>query len=285
MVKGAALRAVTRGPCPSALDGPESVGGRETADAALHYAGAREPYKSFDHQAYSRADVKAALESMFHRKCAYCESYYGATQPQDVEHYRPKGRVVDSRGDILRPGYFWLAAEWSNLLPSCIDCNRSRQQDVEGQAELAGKADKFPLVDERQRARAPGEEKREQPLLLDPCRDAVEGCFEFTRDGYIRAAATGSSRNIRADETIRILGLNRAGLVDRREWRLISLAVTIRHVQQAVLALAAEPNNMDLERKAQEEMKELLRLVDPVRAEYTLMVRQRIRADVPGLPV
>ena len=53
--------------------------------------------------AYGNDAVKAALEKLFHGKCSYCESHYSATQPIDVEHYRPKN---------VGTGYFWMAAVW-----------------------------------------------------------------------------------------------------------------------------------------------------------------------------
>ena len=82
------------------------------------------------------------LENVFPDKCAYCEraisGYYG-----DAEHFRPKGAVkaiganrsavipeckfvhpVDgSEVAMIHPGYFWLAYDWRNLLPSCVYCN------------------------------------------------------------------------------------------------------------------------------------------------------------------
>src|SRR5262249_38675962 len=84
---------------------------------------------------YSR--YKDFLIRLFNGKCAYCESKFTVSQPGDVEHFRPKGRVVDdnfkpirvqhpTKGEIEHPGYYWLAYEWKNLLPSCADCNRFR---------------------------------------------------------------------------------------------------------------------------------------------------------------
>src|SRR5688500_1280853 len=118
------MRAVERGQCPPGLDGPDSVGGRERARAIAFYADEANRDESFDFRAYGHDDVKLELERMFHQKCAYCESDYGATEPVDVEHYRPKGAFLRPDGSLSNPGYYWLAAEWTNLLPSCIDCNR-----------------------------------------------------------------------------------------------------------------------------------------------------------------
>lgn len=71
------------------------------------------------------------LRKLYHNKCAYCES---PIVPHDnhndspeirtrftVEHYRPKTY------------YYWLAYEWSNLLPLCTVCNND-------------KGDKFPFI-------------------------------------------------------------------------------------------------------------------------------------------
>jgi hypothetical protein len=82
------------------------------------------------------------LDNVFHGKCAYCEVKI-LRQPGDAEHFRPKGAVKrkDPRGKIVspsceiadpggqmleipHPGYFWLAYDWRNLLPSCSDCNK-----------------------------------------------------------------------------------------------------------------------------------------------------------------
>lgn len=142
---------------------------------------------SFDFSAYSSPAVKTALHTLFHGKCAYCESFYASTQPVDVEHYRPKGEV-EGVGD--HPGYWWLAMEWTNLLPSCIDCNRRREQltpnetapslmklaegaDVNRWRKIStGKASAFPLAQGSLRASQELHDyNAELRLLLDPTRD------------------------------------------------------------------------------------------------------------------
>jgi uncharacterized protein (TIGR02646 family) len=79
---------------------------------------------------YKDGAVKAALDAMFHGKCAYCEFMYIGGMPVDIEHFRPKGAVIVG-GKMRKPGYYWLAAKWENLLPSCIDCNRKRDQELQ----------------------------------------------------------------------------------------------------------------------------------------------------------
>jgi len=152
--------------------------------------------KSFEFSRYKHGDVKKALDDMFHGKCAYCESYYSRTQPVDVEHYRPKNAVEGVDGDS---GYWWLAMDWDNLLPSCIDCNRKRRQrvlkgfddlasfvgeiDFERQTEQkSGKATAFPLRDPGQRVTDFDDRDKvddEDRLLLDPTRDIPENHIRF----------------------------------------------------------------------------------------------------------
>lgn len=93
------------------------------------------------------------VENVFHDKCAYCETRE-VRSPYHAEHFRPKARVtikvavkgnkkfklqvcptVDELGNVVEhPGYFWLAYTWTNLLPSCNDCNTA-----------LGKKDQFPI--------------------------------------------------------------------------------------------------------------------------------------------
>ena len=73
--------------------------------------------------------IRYSLRMSFYNKCAYCERQQ---YKPDVEHYRPKRKVDPPQGNAN--GYYWLCYEWSNLLPSCSECN-SKQ----------GKNNKFPL--------------------------------------------------------------------------------------------------------------------------------------------
>lgn len=151
---------------------------------------------------------KNYLLDAFHHKCAYCETLISASQPVEVEHYRPKDRVSDDNfkpiemtypdwGKHDHMGYFWLAYDWDNLLPSCIDCNRFRLHDN----QIGGKGDRFPVADFR--AHLPGEEVQERPLLVNPALQDPNAHFEFLEDGTMQGL-TEEGR-----ETIRLLALNR----------------------------------------------------------------------------
>lgn len=178
---------------------------KELEKAAEYFALApqdREGVKKVQFKAYKLASVKAQLEKLFGGKCAYCESFYSSTAPVDIEHYRPKGKV---HGADSHDGYWWLAAQWENLLPSCIDCNRKRGQktprpdaqlsrllaDAASNTSLmsSGKKDSFPLADESQRAMGKDDPvAMEQPLLLNPCTDRPEDFLDFSYDRDIGAS-------------------------------------------------------------------------------------------------
>ncbi len=131
-----------------------------------------DPTAKVDRSVYGHDEVKAALEALFHGKCAYCEQFI---EEFDVEHFRPKSRI--KTGDkTSQPGYRWLAYAWSNLYLSCQRCNQHRTgKRIRGSAELdtpGGKADQFPLADEATRATSQNaDHNNEIRLLIDPCCD------------------------------------------------------------------------------------------------------------------
>lgn len=187
------MRKVDRGATagPASLLTPGRPGPAELARAITHY-GPPAKAGAFTFRAYKGDDVRHTLEALFHGKCAYCESRYDVSGPVDIEHFRPKGGVDGVKG---HPGYWWLAADWKNLLPSCLDCNRRRYQPTpEGFASLSGVLDAarktgftslktgketcFPIAGTGVRISARPDPTvadtalaAEQALLLDPCRD------------------------------------------------------------------------------------------------------------------
>jgi uncharacterized protein (TIGR02646 family) len=171
---------------------------------------------------YHHDQVHAALERLCDRKCAYCEAPAPASASWDVEHYRPKGRVIE-RPD--HPGYYWLAYEWDNLLLSCQLCNQRRtDRPTWEQAEpgaTAGKADRFPLADESTRAMDPsGDLDAEVRLLLDPTRDDPEEHLTFDLTG--RALAREGST--KGSTSIDVYHLNRRRL---RSWRQAQIRLAV----------------------------------------------------------
>lgn len=267
------MRAVARGkkPPPSALAKRNRKGKTELETVREHMAQVLAPgtaRTAFEFKAYKEQTVKDRLDELFHGKCAYCESFYASQAPVDVEHYRPKGAVEGA--DF--PGYWWIAMEWSNLLPSCIDCNRRRKQKapivspklgVLYRQMSTGKKDSFPIAGVRVEA----EETNflgEEALLLDPTRDTPSDHFEFyIKSGQmsglaypkslagdpalaavnanlaaVAAHAEANSLSVRGAVSIQVYGLNRLKLVHQRAEVLQRLrfleyiVVRIGHVMQ-----------------------------------------------------
>ncbi len=222
---------------PEDLTLPDGAGKREIERVKHDLKAWRDNPKAdadwkFEFKTYKRKQVVLALHALFSGKCAYCESRYAATQPMDVEHWRPKSQIMTAGGETIRPGYFWLAADWDNLLPSCIDCNRRRKHTdaVTDRFVNLGKADQFPLAPGSRRADSPGGEIDEEPLLLHPCHDRPKQFLEFNKDGVILPRRDiPAAKRLRAKASIRVYALNRAGLVlNRRETlRLVELSVQV----------------------------------------------------------
>ncbi len=231
----------------------------------------------FDFKAYGHRDVREALDALFHYKCAYCETYYGASQPVDVEHYRPKGAIVDDGGKRQKPGYYWLASDWDNLLPSCIDCNRKRGHGASDGAERLqhGKANQFPIAGTRALEPVQDIDKLERPLLLHPCRDDPSLNLSFDDEGLIR----GLTEEGRA--SIKVLGLTRWGLVKARKELAIAL---LGHLVEARRVI--ETYNKERSRDNEDWVREKLRTIkgfgEPTRP-YSAMCLEILERRMPPL--
>lgn len=180
-------------------------------------------------------------------KCGYCESRISGPPDfqsskknlydSDVEHYRPKNKVVpwpvpsgwNSQPPGLESGpakgYTWLETDETNYMASCKTCNSGRKKNY------------FPI-----RKRHPDYKNSpdysalrvEEPYLLFPLadldsepRDLIifvgprafphyqwnKTCFEYWR----------------ARVTIELLGLNRADLVKPRQDLIANLALLLKH--------------------------------------------------------
>lgn len=191
--------------------------------------------------AYSREPVKGALKDIFGLKCGFCESLLMGTQPGDVEHFRPKGKVVVvdmvTGAKTSVTGYYWLAADWTNLLLSCADCNRPRTQtDYDGNKRVIGKSNFFPLANEAHRATKPAMIAAESPLLLDPCRDDPALHIAFTDAGGVRPAIVGGAPSAKGVATIHYCGLARAELLQMRARHRWLVMAAIRHIVNALEA-------------------------------------------------
>ena len=198
--------------------------------------------KEFPFEVYRQEYVKVAMEKAFYGKCAYCESYYESLIPVDVEHFRPKGAVIVD-GKLTKPAYYWLASEWTNLLPSCIRCNRPNKYKLpDNKTVTMGKANYFPLEEGSPRAKKAGEERKERTLLLNPCRDDPAKHLEFRSDGIVLAAQDARGRISKKGElSITIYALSRPRLVDRRAETAKLIAAQMERVKEAALNVREFP--------------------------------------------
>jgi hypothetical protein len=184
-----------------------------------------------------------------------------------------------------RLGYHWLAARWENLVPSCIDCNRERTQEFpDGSFGKVGKANKFPLASERTRAAKAGDEKREKPLLLDPCSDEPEKHLEFTEEGIIRPTLDERNKESRKGKiSIEVYGLARKGLVKRRSEHAMRVMASIKLLKRLETELNKQPENANLQEMLVDEMSALVRYVQ-ANQQYAGMSRQLIRKRYGRIP-
>lgn len=265
---------VERGAAPESLDGPGSVGAIETAAAVAHYAQTPNG-KGPEAKAYREKDVRRALEGMFGAKCAYCETEYAAGNSPDTEHYRPKNEIERADKTKLRPGYYWLAATWSNLLPTCVYCNRRREHPYPDGPRVTGKGIQFPLADESKRVTTPANTQGEEPLLLDPTVDEPSQHLRFGAEAVVSAAPNGTGTSPRGEATIEILGLNRPTLVHSRQAELRWIDDAIQRYHEAIENLQEHPGDPYTERQRDTALEDLEKRAEDS-APYAEMARQRI---------
>lgn len=166
-----------------------------------------------DVKGFYRDTTIGPLTNLYKDKCAICERKRG-TELQ-VDHYRPK-KPRNNKEDrkYNQPGYYWLAYEWSNLIPLCSKCNNK-------------KSNKFPLKNWDENNRISNHinvhgisgfdsvdlkflHSHENPLILNPeLEKNPERHFRFNPNGEI----VGCTEE--GEETIQICDLNRKDL--RRE--------------------------------------------------------------------
>jgi hypothetical protein len=140
--------------------------------------------------------LKEYLQDEFQDRCAYCDGSYQAFGYGDVEHYRPKGAVTGEPG---HSGYWWLAYEPTNYLPSCQLCNQK------------AKKNHFPIAGPR--AKKPGDSlEAEKPLLLraDEHRLFDHMQFKPSTDSEKPGEAVGITPNGKA--AVEVMDLNRREL-------------------------------------------------------------------------
>lgn len=221
----------------------------ELEEARMFYQQIPAPTKAFDFKLYRDPAICVELDALYHEKCAYCETAYGAASARNVEHFRPKGKIKDAPADHF--GYWWLASNWANLIPSCPGCNQYRRVPVyEPGMSLAefeerrlklrsltttGKGNRFPLNPPSTWAATEAEDcSAEDPLLIHPehrkPEDHIEWFFDWDQQTpiWLADSLVVSVRPIMRNgvpdpygkTSIAVYGLNRAGLFRERMARL-----------------------------------------------------------------
>jgi uncharacterized protein (TIGR02646 family) len=209
---------------PPKILGPSGRGPKKRKQHCDEYVVHPAEYRSgkrtfdFDRSVYGPKSVKNALLKAQCGKCAFCEAKITAVSYGDVEHFRPKAGVKQEDGDGLqRPGYYWLAYDWGNLLASCPLCNRRFKGNL------------FPLADPKKRARTHNQKlSKESPLLINPAEEDPSPFISFHQEMPFAVGANG-----RGKATIGVFGLDREALNElRREslkplqllWDLVRLS-------------------------------------------------------------
>jgi len=216
---------------PRILDGR---GWEQTAADGAAYDGSPTAYDSgekvfkFDSGIYGAASVKRALIKAQHGKCGFCESKVEHIAYGDVEHYRPKAGFRQTADEPLgRPGYYWCAYAWENLLYACQLCNQRFKKNL------------FPLRDPAKRARSHRDDvSQEEPLLINPA-DADPAEFIGFREEIPYAIDDNPSGRA----TIAALGLDREALNERRRDKL-GMLKALRVVASLDLAEARDARDL-----------------------------------------
>lgn len=246
---------------PNSLKNPSRAVSGEKANAVTYYT-TRVPWKashtSFSFKYYKGQDVKNSLRKLAGGNCAYCESKIGGVGAREVEHYRPKGGIKDV-GD--HPGYWWLAHDWENLLPTCRDCNKSIRQHIvtpemttsqvgdllSKTAKLSyGKATQFSVRGKRARSSSCSL-AAEDPLLIDPCRrdPMSELEWNFSSELVLLEPKHGADgRSPYGEYTIRTCALNRAELVLDRISTLRPLRMLRTHIMNRLEKWSGSPEDL-----------------------------------------
>ncbi len=183
---------------------------------------------------YAHASVKEALIEAQHGKCCFCERK--VFNDGDVEHFRPKGGVRESRGAPLqKPGYYWLAYEWTNLFLSCVQCNSRNKRNL------------FPLTIGSSRSRHHADDySNESPLLINPATEDPESFIGWRSEVPFALSERGAV-------TIEALGLDRRALLNIRREQLVTFAMLL-HINRELKAkgtvsdVAAKIDNLIAER-------------------------------------
>jgi len=170
---------------------------------------------AFDDDVYGASEVRELLKTAQRWKCCFCESKIEGTSYGEIEHFRPKAAWRQApTTKLIRPGYYWLAYSWDNLLWSCKVCNGKHKKHL------------FPLANPEARD-CPGRTiEDETPMLIDPTKCDPRQHIRFRFNRAVPISELG-------DATITALGLNREPLLEDRNRVLLGLRMAWENVDMA----------------------------------------------------
>lgn len=212
---------------------------------------------SFDSSIYGHDLVKAKLRNTQFGKCAFCESNVTHIDYGDVEHFRPKGGYCQNNdSDIQKPGYYWLAYDWNNLIFSCTLCNRRYKKNL------------FPLRNPEIRAlnhNQTAKLKSEKPFFVNPATENPKFLIHFDN-----ATAKGIDRNYRGKKTIDCLGLNRQG--DEGISELYEMRLSHFNLVEMTYFIAKSSPSAHLSEERIEKAKNLMASYRNPKSQYSAMI-------------
>lgn len=126
------MRQLTKGVCPEVLTANAA---NWTIDILTALAAGRKPSDA-QKARYNHPNIKAAIKTETHDKCAYCESKVAHVDHGDIEHIVPKSKVPAR------------AFDWQNLTLACRICNQSKGDFHSGGDDHSGLVDPYKDVPE-----------------------------------------------------------------------------------------------------------------------------------------
>ena len=153
---------------------------------------------------------------------------------------------------------------------------------------VRGKGNSFPLMPRTKRAKKPGQEQLEKPLLLNPELDDPEKHIEFAvereRAGIIRPKLQKGMPSPKGVASIDVYALDRPQLTQARAHFARRLLAHLRNTRDSFADHQAKPSNAMLKKRYEDNLEDLRTFVEPGQP-YCAMARQIVRAVLPGVNV
>lgn len=208
------------------------------------------------------------LLEQFHNKCWYSEAA-DCVSPDHVDHFRPKGRIRDEETKTTEEGYWWLAFDWRNYR-------------ISGHLLNSKKGDLFPITHGcRCSPNDDASLRLECPVLIDPTKDEARLIsFEADEDACtaIPAAGIADYERNRAEQTIRIIGLNlRDKLNQKRSGTWKRALAKISDFKSAQQTEGAQALALLQQRNAKKELREMV----AYDVEFSSVAEACIRKNAP----